>query len=255
MITDQLKQIEQLATGRAPSMSTCRISQCSGVPGKVPIMSTCLLSQCSGVPGRAPARDADRSRNDNDNHNSGAGSRRIERTPELALLCGRMFPGESDKIEKYVDGLPDMIHGSVMASKPTTMQDAVEFATELWIRKSALLLNVRLRIKESKMITNSNKTRGKTLAGPILLGLGRRSQIGDLSHCALNATITMMVRVLPNATRATQNRGHYRTDSLKLKNQNYENQAGGTGARGMVHALGGGETNQDLNNMEDDINA
>ncbi|GJX15354.1 retrovirus-related pol polyprotein from transposon TNT 1-94 [Tanacetum coccineum] len=33
---------------------------------------------------------------------------------------------ESDKIEKYVRGLPDMIHRSVMASKPKTMQDAIE---------------------------------------------------------------------------------------------------------------------------------
>nr|GFA01705.1 hypothetical protein [Tanacetum cinerariifolium] len=39
---------------------------------------------------------------------------------ELALLCGRMFSKESDKIEKYVGGLPDMIHGSVMASEPKT---------------------------------------------------------------------------------------------------------------------------------------
>ncbi|GJY85872.1 putative reverse transcriptase domain-containing protein [Tanacetum coccineum] len=31
---------------------------------------------------------------------------------ELALMCARMFPEESDKIEKYVGGLPDMIHGS-----------------------------------------------------------------------------------------------------------------------------------------------
>ncbi|GJS30531.1 putative reverse transcriptase domain-containing protein [Tanacetum coccineum] len=42
---------------------------------------------------------------------------------------------ESDKIEKYVGGLPDMIHGSVMASKPKTMQDAIEFATELMDKK------------------------------------------------------------------------------------------------------------------------
>ncbi|GJT34443.1 putative reverse transcriptase domain-containing protein [Tanacetum coccineum] len=41
---------------------------------------------------------------------------------ELALICGRMFLEESDKIEKYVDCLPDMIHGSVMASKPKIMQ-------------------------------------------------------------------------------------------------------------------------------------
>ncbi|GKF14756.1 hypothetical protein Tco_0056218, partial [Tanacetum coccineum] len=33
--------------------------------------------------------------------------------------------------EKYVGGLPDMIHGSVVASKPKTMQDAVEITTEL----------------------------------------------------------------------------------------------------------------------------
>ncbi|GJR64721.1 hypothetical protein Tco_0010786 [Tanacetum coccineum] len=32
-------------------------------------------------------------------------------------------------------------------------------------------------------------------------------------------------------------------------------QVKGTEARGMVHALVGGETNQNLNNMEDDINA
>nr|GEZ54806.1 hypothetical protein [Tanacetum cinerariifolium]GEZ55416.1 hypothetical protein [Tanacetum cinerariifolium] len=46
-----------------------------------------------------------------------------------------LFPEESDKIEKYVGGLPDMIHGSVMASKLKTMQDAVEFATELMDKK------------------------------------------------------------------------------------------------------------------------
>ncbi|GJY88394.1 hypothetical protein Tco_0503022 [Tanacetum coccineum] len=49
---------------------------------------------------------------------------------ELALLCGRMFPEESEKIEKYVGGLPDMIHGSVVASKPKTMQEATEMATK-----------------------------------------------------------------------------------------------------------------------------
>ncbi|GJV08087.1 hypothetical protein Tco_1345743 [Tanacetum coccineum] len=41
---------------------------------------------------------------------------------ELVLMCDRMFPEESDVVEKYVGGLPDMIHGSVKASKPKTMQ-------------------------------------------------------------------------------------------------------------------------------------
>nr|GEW00956.1 hypothetical protein [Tanacetum cinerariifolium] len=42
---------------------------------------------------------------------------------------------ESDKIERHVGGLPDMIHGSVIASKPKTIQVAVEFATELMDKK------------------------------------------------------------------------------------------------------------------------
>nr|GFC50697.1 hypothetical protein [Tanacetum cinerariifolium] len=48
---------------------------------------------------------------------------------------GMMFSEEADKIEKYVGGLPDMIHVSVMASKPKTMQEAIEIATELMDKK------------------------------------------------------------------------------------------------------------------------
>ncbi|GJY51060.1 putative reverse transcriptase domain-containing protein [Tanacetum coccineum] len=41
-----------------------------------------------------------------------------QRFQELPLMCGRIFPEKSDEVEKYVGGLPDMIQGSVMASKP-----------------------------------------------------------------------------------------------------------------------------------------
>ncbi|GJR78034.1 reverse transcriptase domain-containing protein [Tanacetum coccineum] len=113
-----------------------------------------------------------------------------QRFQELSLMCSRMFPEELDKIEKYVGGLPDMIHGSVMASKPKTIQDEIEFATELMDQK---------------------------------------------------------IRTLAER--------HYRSYCPKLKNRNHGNQARGTEARGMVYALGGGENDQDLDNMEDDINA
>ncbi|GJR43242.1 hypothetical protein Tco_1311345 [Tanacetum coccineum] len=99
-----------------------------------------------------------------------------QRFQELALLCGRMFPEESDKIKNI----------------------------------SALLLNVRLRIKGSlrtlhgTIRTNNNKTRDRTLAGLTLLGLVRRNLTDDLNLCALNATITMMDSVLPNATSTTE---------------------------------------------------
>nr|GEV03075.1 putative reverse transcriptase domain-containing protein [Tanacetum cinerariifolium] len=58
-----------------------------------------------------------------------------QRFQELALMYGRMFPEETDEVEKYVGGLLDMIQDSVMVSKPKTMQDAIEFATELMDQK------------------------------------------------------------------------------------------------------------------------
>ncbi|GJR89481.1 putative reverse transcriptase domain-containing protein [Tanacetum coccineum] len=58
-----------------------------------------------------------------------------QRFQELALLCDRMFPEETDKIERYVGGMPDLIYSSVVASKPKTMQEAIEMATELMDRR------------------------------------------------------------------------------------------------------------------------
>ncbi|GJS45959.1 reverse transcriptase domain-containing protein [Tanacetum coccineum] len=88
-----------------------------------------------------------------------------QRFQELALLCGRMFPEESDKIEKYVGGLPDMIYGSVVASKPKTMQDAIEIETEL-INKKIHYGERQLRLKELKTphehSEQQQRTRGRT---------------------------------------------------------------------------------------------
>nr|GEX60332.1 hypothetical protein [Tanacetum cinerariifolium] len=140
----------------------------------------------------------------------------------------------------------DMIHGSVMAFKPKIMQDAVEFVTELIDKKIRTLLNIRLRIKGSKMLTNSNKTRGRTLARTTLLGLGRRSHMGDLSHYALNETITMMVCQKVTCFECGA-QGHFKKECLKLKNNNRDNQGGNGNAPAKVYVVGNGGTNPDSN--------
>ncbi|GJY98541.1 reverse transcriptase domain-containing protein, partial [Tanacetum coccineum] len=65
------------------------------------------------------------------------------------FLCWvyRMFPEESDKVERYVGGLPDMIHKSVVASKPKTMQEATEMATELMDKKISTLVERQVENK------------------------------------------------------------------------------------------------------------
>ncbi|GKA07380.1 reverse transcriptase domain-containing protein [Tanacetum coccineum] len=67
-----------------------------------------------------------------------------------------MFPEESDKIEKYVGGLPDMIHGSVVASKPKTMQDAVEITTELMDKKIHTFAECQIESKRRFEDTSRN---------------------------------------------------------------------------------------------------
>ncbi|GKA62793.1 putative reverse transcriptase domain-containing protein [Tanacetum coccineum] len=195
-----------------------------------------------------------------------------------------MFLEESDKIEKYVGGLPDMIHGSVMASKPKTMQDAIEFATELMDKKISTL--AERQAENKRKLDNNNqaqqqppKKQGVAIAYTV--GPGERKEYaGTLplcnkckfhhnGQCTVKCANCKRVGHLtrdcrsPAATNNQRNltcyecgnQGHYRSDCPELKNQNHGNQAGGTRARGMVHALGRGETNQDLNDMEDDINA
>ncbi|GJV48569.1 putative reverse transcriptase domain-containing protein [Tanacetum coccineum] len=75
---------------------------------------------------------------------------------ELALLCVRMFPEESDKIERYVGGLPDMIHGNIVASKPKTMQEAVEMATELMDKRVSTIAERQAENKRKFENTSRN---------------------------------------------------------------------------------------------------
>ncbi|GJW24230.1 putative reverse transcriptase domain-containing protein [Tanacetum coccineum] len=55
---------------------------------------------------------------------------------EIKKIEAEMFPEETDKIERYVGGMPDPIYSSVVASKPKTMQEAIEMATELMDRRN-----------------------------------------------------------------------------------------------------------------------
>ncbi|GKB95827.1 reverse transcriptase domain-containing protein, partial [Tanacetum coccineum] len=83
-----------------------------------------------------------------------------QRFQELALLCVRMFPEESDKIERYVGGLPDMIHGNIVASKPKTMQEAIEMATEQMDKRVSTMAERQAENKrkfENTSRTNQNQ--------------------------------------------------------------------------------------------------
>ncbi|GKC69388.1 putative reverse transcriptase domain-containing protein, partial [Tanacetum coccineum] len=71
------------------------------------------------------------------------------RFQELALMCGRMFPEESDEVEKYVSGLPDMIRGNVMSYQPKIMKQAIKFANDQMDQKGYQQQNKRQNTRQA----------------------------------------------------------------------------------------------------------
>nr|GFB91704.1 hypothetical protein [Tanacetum cinerariifolium] len=101
-----------------------------------------------GVAKALAARDANRNMNSDDSHVSGTDLKKkmtdrhcprgeIKKLEsELWNLIVKSNDVESDKIERYVGGLPDVIHGSVVASRPKTIQEAIEMANELMDKRN-----------------------------------------------------------------------------------------------------------------------
>ncbi|GJW39526.1 reverse transcriptase domain-containing protein [Tanacetum coccineum] len=59
-------------------------------------------------------------------------------------------------IKKYVGGLPDMIHGSVVASKPKTMQEATEMAIEVMDKRIRTFTDRQTKSKRKFEDTSRN---------------------------------------------------------------------------------------------------
>ncbi|GJU58524.1 putative reverse transcriptase domain-containing protein [Tanacetum coccineum] len=181
------------------------------------------------------------------------------RFQELALMCGRMFHEESEEVEKYVGGLPDMIRGNVMSYQPKTMEKAIEFANDQMDQK-VLTITERQAEQKRKLEFNvgnnqghQHKTRDRTLGGLTLLGLCKK-----ISHLARDCRSSG-----PNGNNnnrgnfeTTQNavtcyecgvQGHFKKDCPKLKNGNRGNQRGNGNAPAKVYVVGNAGTNPDSN--------
>ncbi|GJR65673.1 putative reverse transcriptase domain-containing protein [Tanacetum coccineum] len=186
-----------------------------------------------------------------------------QRFQELSLLCVRMFPEESDKIERYVGDCPTRsMDKHCRLTRPKIMQVVLIWPTELMDRESVPLPN-RPKLKtrgslktlpETIRINNNNKIRGKTPAGHTLLDRVIRNNMGDLGPYARSAITTMMVRVLQSDTNANKMwphrrdvQGHYKNECPRLKNNNGNrgNQAGNDRAPAKVYVVGNAGANPD----------
>ncbi|GJS06067.1 putative reverse transcriptase domain-containing protein [Tanacetum coccineum] len=157
---------------------------------------------------------------------------------ELALLCGRMFLEESDKIEKYVGGLPDMIHGSVVASKPKTMQDAVEIATELMDKKIRTFAERQTKSKRKFEDTSRNtqnqqqqqqQNKKQNTGWAYTAGSGEKKQYGGSKPLCSKCNYHHDGPCAPKCHKCNKV-GHFARDCRSTANANNANNQKGTGS-------------------------
>nr|GEY78524.1 hypothetical protein [Tanacetum cinerariifolium] len=153
------------------------------------------------------------------------------RFQELALLCGRMFPEESDEIERYVGGLLEMIRGNVMSYEPKSMQKAIEFANDQMDKK----IPWDCRSNRAANTNNNNNNNNYN-----------------------NRRVTSAYQGVPTCFECGA-QGHFKNNFSKLgnrnhgnKNQGNQNQAGNENDVARAYAVGTAGGNPDANVVMDD---
>nr|GEX57190.1 putative reverse transcriptase domain-containing protein [Tanacetum cinerariifolium] len=181
---------------------------------------------------------------------------------ELALLCVQMFPAEADKIKRYVGGLPDVKHESVVASRPKTMQEAIEMANELidkrnnsWAERQAE--NKRKvddtfrsnQSQEQQQNKRHNTDRVYTAAS------GEKKQYGGSKPLCAKCNYHHDGPCAPKCHKCNKV-GHFSRDCRSTKNTNNANNQRGTGTTttmvtkvegAMLYAVGRAGTDPDSN--------
>ncbi|GKF31504.1 reverse transcriptase domain-containing protein [Tanacetum coccineum] len=164
-----------------------------------------------------------------------------------------MFPDESDKIEKYVDSLPDMIHGSVVASKPKTMQEATEMAVEVMdkrIRTSADRQTENKRKPDNNQQPqqhHQNKRQNTDMA--YAAGTVEKKQYGGSKPLCSKCNYHHDGPCAPKCLKCNKV-GHFARNCRSTTNDNHQRGTGSVGggnAPAKVYAVGHAGTNPDSN--------
>nr|GFA27465.1 putative reverse transcriptase domain-containing protein [Tanacetum cinerariifolium] len=129
------------------------------------------------------------------------------------------YSEEIDKIEKYIGGLPDMILGGVKASRSKTMEEVIEFTTELMEDKTKAYAERQADNKrKSEDIARNNQNHQPY----------KRQNTGQGNSCFECGA-----------------QGHFKRNCPKLKNNDRGNQARNDRAPTRVCAVGNAGANPD----------
>ncbi|GJZ88298.1 putative reverse transcriptase domain-containing protein [Tanacetum coccineum] len=146
-----------------------------------------------------------------------------ERFQELTLICTKFVANETEKVDKYISGLPDNIYGNVKSARPKTLDETIELANNL--------MDQKLRTYAERQTDNKRKADDSSRNNH-----GHQQQPFKRSSGNTNVANTQK----GNGTNPKGNGcfecaapGHFKRDCPKLKNKD-----GGNGsAQGWVYAV------------------
>ncbi|GKE49640.1 putative reverse transcriptase domain-containing protein [Tanacetum coccineum] len=206
-----------------------------------------------------------------------------QRFQELALMCTKFLVDETAKINKYIGGLPDNIHGNVMSTRPKTLDFAIELANDLMDQKLRTYTEKQNENKRNADDSSRNNHqqqphKKQNVARAYTAGPGEKKvYTGDLPLCTKcnyhhtgqcatkcgkfkrygHATTDCRVNTNNNnnnnnnknqkaeACYECGNTGHIKKNFLKPKNRRNNN--GNDTAQGRAYALGGRDASPDSN--------
>nr|GEV59029.1 putative reverse transcriptase domain-containing protein [Tanacetum cinerariifolium] len=178
------------------------------------------------------------------------------RFKELALMCGRMFPEEAEKVERYIGGLPDMIHGSVKASKPQSIQEAIEFATEMMDKK--MLTHAERQAEHKRKLDDTSRKnqhqqqpfKRNNVARAYTAGSGDKKPYGGIKPLCPKCNYHHdgpCTQKCTNYKKTGHWARHYKSECPKIKDGNQGNRAENGNAVARAYVVGTARTNPNSN--------
>ncbi|GJU02777.1 putative reverse transcriptase domain-containing protein [Tanacetum coccineum] len=135
----------------------------------------------------------------------------------------------------YVGGLPDMIHGNIVASKPKTMQEAVEMATELMDKKVITIAERQAENKRKFENTSRNnqnqqqQNKRQNTGRAYTAGTGEKKPYGGSKPLCAKCNYHHDGPCAPKCHKCNKV-GHFARDCRSAGNANNANNQRGTGS-------------------------
>nr|GEU29841.1 hypothetical protein [Tanacetum cinerariifolium] len=157
-----------------------------------------------------------------------------QRFQELALMCTKFLADETKKVDEYISGLPDNIHGNVMSARPKTLNETIELANDLMdqkLRTCAERKNDNKRKADDSLRNNQQQQPHKkqNVARVYNAGPGEKK---------------VYTRDLPLCTKCNY---HYTRKCAPKCGKCKRNGSGNGVAQGRAYELGGRDASQDSN--------